>query len=137
MKELEDLRELYLEEIRRINKKGDLDPHDAEVAKIALEAIEKIDIICEMDCYEDDYSERMMPMRRSYRSYNRSFDDGYYDRGYSERRGRSMTTGRYISRHDTSTQERMIRKLEDMKLDAPDDETKMAIDHVIDKLERH
>ena len=126
MKELEDLRELYLEEIRRINKKGDLDPHDAEVAKCALEAIEKIDIICGMDCWEDDYSERMMPMRRS-----------YMDRDYSERRGRSMTTGRYISRHDTGTQERMIRKLEDMKLDAPDNETKMAIDHVIDKLERH
>lgn len=133
MKELEDLRELYLEEIRRINKKGDLDPHDAEVAKCALEAIEKIDIICGMDEWEDDYSERTMPMRRSYRSYN----DGYMDRGYSERRGRSMSTGRYISRHDAGTQERMIRKLEDMKLEAPDNETKMAIDHVIDKLERN
>ena len=73
MKELENLKELYLEEIKKINKKGELNPVDAEAAKKALEAIEKINEICES--YDDDegYSERRYPMRSMNRN-NRSYD---------------------------------------------------------------
>ena len=160
MRELENLKELYLEEIKKINKKGELTPPDAEAAKKALEAIEKIDEIC--CCTEDiekGYSERGYSNRRMSMSY----DDGrysqrrmpemyseaypmmhypYYDDGaghYSDRRGRSMTTGRYISRHDgiNETVDSMISKLEHMKSDAPDRDTMMAIDNVIRKLEAY
>lgn len=124
MKELENLKELYLDEIKAINKKGELTPTDAEAAKKALEAIEKINKLCGDEEYEDEgYSERMYPrysMNRSYRSMMpemRPYDDHM---GYSERRGRSATTGRYISRHAGSDNDSMviddiIAKLENMK----------------------
>ena len=135
MRELENLKELYLEEIRKINKKGELTPADAEAAKKALEAIEKIDdICCDEDDMHDEYSERYS----EYMPYRRRMPDMYpkrYSERYSERRGRSATTGRYISRHDGSSVDKMIRKLEMMKYDAPDSETMTAIDNVISKLE--
>ena len=129
MKELENLKELYLDEIKAINKKGELTPTDAEAAKKALEAIEKIDKICCDYEEEEGYSERMYPRRSMNRSYN---DRSYRDRSmmpemrpydyddYSERRGRSSTTGRYISRHgspdyDNEVIDNIIMKLENMK----------------------
>ena len=110
LKALEDLKELYMEEIKKINKKGDLTPVDSEAACKALEAIKKIDEICCNSDYEDEmdegHSERMYPRRypmsrrmpdmmhigygydRSYdRSYDKGYSDGYnrsHDRGYSD-----------------------------------------------------
>lgn len=125
MKELEQLKELYLEEIKKISKKGELTPADAEAAKKALEAIEKIDKICcdEADYMEGEYSERMYPRRSMPEMY--------------QRRGRSSTTGRYISRNNGSTIDHMIHKLEDMRMDAPDSETRMAISRAINELEAY
>ena len=167
MKALENLKELYLEEIKKINKKGELTPVDSEAAKKALEAIKDIDEICCNSDYEDEmdegHSERMYlrryPMSRRMpdmmhigygydRSYDRSYDKGYsdgynrsYDRGYndgySDRRGRSMTTGRYISRHAAPEVDGMIHKLEDMRVEAPNSEIRMAIDNMIEKLENY
>ncbi len=135
MRELENLKELYLDEIRKINKKGELTPADAEAAKKALEAIEKIDdICCDEDDMHDEYSERYSEYMPSRRRMPDMYPKRYSER-YSERRGRSATTGRYISRHDGSSVDKMIRKLEMMKNDAPDSETMMAIDNVISKLE--
>lgn len=117
MKELENLKELYLDEIKAINKKGELTPTDAEAAKKALEAIEKINKLCGDEEYEDEgYSERMYPRY----SMNRSYRSMMPEMGYSERRGRSATTGRYISRHAGSDNDNMviddiIAKLENMK----------------------
>lgn len=158
MKELENLKELYLDEIKRINKKGELTPTDGEAACKALDAIEKIDKICE-SCgeMENGYSERMHPkysmtgrysqrgMPELYHERDYGYSEGYpmmqhpyYDDGrYSERRGRSAMTGRYISRHGGSTVDGMIGKLESMKADAPNHETMMAIDNVISKLENY
>ena len=139
MKELENLKELYLEEIKKINKKGELTPADAEAAKKALEAIEKINEIC---CdYEDEegYSERMYPRHYPMRSMNRDrmpMPDMMYDRGYSERRGRD-SMGRYTSRSRGESVEHMIHKLEDLKMDAPDNHMRMAIDDMISKLEAY
>lgn len=145
MKELENLKELYLDEIKKINKKGELTPADGEAACKALDAIEKIDKICE-SCgeMEHGYSERMYP-RYSQRGMPELYSEGYpmthypyYDDGrYSERRGRSSMTGRYISRHSGSTVDNMIGKLESMKSEAPNHETMMAIDNVISKLENY
>ena len=131
MKELENLKELYLEEIKRINKKGELTPADSEAAKCALEAIEKIDGICERYEEEEGYSERYSTRGRS-----RAYMMPDVDPMYSERRGRSATTGRYVSRNSGAV-DHMIQKLEHMKMDAPDRETEIAIDKVIDKLEAY
>lgn len=133
MKELENLKELYLDEIKRINKKGELTPADAAAAKEALEAIEKIDDIC---CsYEEEnhgYSERMYP-----RSMNRSYNYSMPDMRYS-RRGRN-SLGQYASRHDgmDETVKHMVHKLEDLRMDAPDELTRKTIDEAISKLEMY
>lgn len=165
MEELERLKEMYLEEIKKITKNGELSPVVNEAANKSLDAIKKIDEIC---CkYEEEseegYSQRMYPRRypmsrrmpdmmhvgygydRSYdRSYNQGYNDGYnrsyndgYNDGYSDRRGRSMTTGRYISRHAAPEVDGMIHKLEDMRVEAPNSEIRMAIDNMIEKLENY
>ena len=153
MKELENLKELYLEEIKKINKKGELTPVDAESAKKALEAIKSIDEIC---CNWDEpmnegYSERGYSMRHYPMSrrmpdmmhfgygYDRDYSDRYYSDGprYSDRRGRSPMTGRYISRHAAPEVDGMIHKLESMRMDAPDEDIRMAIDKMSEKLENY
>lgn len=127
MKELENLKEMYLDEIKKITKKGELTPTDAEAAKKALEAITMIDDICEVD--EGEWSER------SYR--NMSYRHNMMpDMNGSYRRGRSMTTGRYVSRRN-ATADMMIGKLEDLLRDAPDMETREAIECALDKLEKY
>lgn len=142
MKELETLKEIYLDEIKKINKKGELTPAEAEAAKCALEAIAMIDDIC-ADDEGDGYSERSYRRNRSYnrgmsRHYmmpdmNYMYGDGY-DRSY--RRGRSAMTGRYVSRSGDGV-DNMIRKLEGMLREAPDMESREAIESAISKLENY
>ena len=130
LKVIEDIEEMYLDELKAIKKKGELTPADGQAAKLAMEAIQIAESIC---CNEEEkemgYSERMYPRRSMNRSYN---DRPYRDRSmmpemrpydyddYSERRGRSSTTGRYISRHgspdyDNEVIDSIIMKLENMK----------------------
>lgn len=131
MKELENLKELYLEEIKKINKKGELSPADGEAAKKALEAIQMIDDIC---CNEDPeymessgmYQRRMPDMRMHYNNSD-----------YADRRGRSSMTGRYISRSDRSSVNSMIHRLEDMRYEAPNSDVESAINNVISRLESY
>lgn len=167
MKELENLKELYLEEIKKINKKGELTPADGEAAKKALEAIEKINEICSEYEEEEGYSERMYgrhyPMRAMNRErsmmpdmmygrgsygYGEARDGGSYGYGYSEARNRSYgdgyserrgrdSMGRYTSRSRGESVDHMIHKLEDLKMDAPDNRMRMAIDDMISKLEAY
>ena len=132
MKELETLKEMYLDEIKKINKKGELTPTDAEAAKKALEAICMIDDICDKTD-DSEWSERSY-RGRSYRTaMNRRsmMPDMYYDR-----RGRSAMTGRYVSRHADAV-DTMVRKLENMMNSAPDEETREAIECAIEKLENY
>lgn len=152
MKELENLKELYLDEIKKINKKGELTPTDAEAANKAIDAIKKIDEICACcDDMDEGYSERYyrssgigysqrgrMPEMNRVRGV--SYSDGpMYRDGYSE--AYPMMNSHYpYYRHDGHNGlevENMIHKLEAMKPDAPDRETKMAIDNVIRKLEAY
>lgn len=129
MKELENLKEMYLDEIKKINKKGELTPADGEAAKKALEAICMIDDICD-DMEEKEYSER------SYRGPHTGRT--YYPReiDYSSRRGRSSVTGRYVSRSGDQV-ESMVRQLERMRMEAPDEATRSAIECALDRLESY
>ena len=144
MKELENLRELYLDEIKKINKKGDLTPADSEAACKALEAIKKIDELCgEMSGQEysqKGYSQHdFNPNRMPEMSNMYPYGFPYYNDGYSERRGRNQRNGQYISRNGYSrhddTVNSMIGRLESMRMEAPDEMTRRAIDRCIEKLE--
>lgn len=128
MRELENLKEMYLNEIKKINKKGELTPADSEAAKKALEAISMINDLC-CDDDEDGYSERSYRMSRHYPMPD-------IDHRYSSRRGRSSMTGRYISRSSDAV-DSMIRKLEHMRMEAPDEESRHAIEVALDKLENY
>ena len=95
--------------------------------------------------HDNDMSHRgnsyRMPMDHSMDTYNHAYDGAYagaYDASqeneYSERRGRSARTGRYISRD--SEKERMLNKLEDMMEDASTEKQRRALQQCIDKLEQ-
>ena len=82
-----------------------------------------------------------MPMNYNMDTYNHAYDGAYagaYDasqeNGYSERRGRSARTGRYVSRD--SEKEHMLNKLEDMMEDATTEKQRRALQQCIDKLEQ-
>ena len=81
------------------------------------------------------------PMTHSMDTYNHAYDGAYagaYDASqeneYSGRRGRSMRTGRYVSRD--SEKERMIGKLEDMMENAPSEKERRVLQQCVDKLEQ-
>lgn len=143
MRELENLREMYLAEIRKINKKGELTPQDSDAAKHALEALAKIDELCEKEECDKGYSEGF---RRAYsEGMNKGYSEGRYNMmptmpdmysyNYSGYRGQSRDSmGRY-SRSDTA--EHMIRTLEGMLDEAPSDRHRDVITECIQKLRNY
>lgn len=78
MKELMHLKELYLDEIRKVNKKGEMTPADGENTKRALEGLEKIKDICG-DLEEDEEEMGGYSEGRSMRHYSRGYSNGYSD----------------------------------------------------------
>ena len=152
MKELENLKELYLEQIKKIYKKGDITPQDDEAVNKALDRLIKIEELCgqedemqySQDGYLQGYSQRgRIPSMRVSSAYmpEMSTTMPYYNDGYSERRGRNQRNGQYMSRNDYSRHgdavDGMIDKLEAMRMEAPDQETRRAIDRCIEKLENY
>lgn len=148
MKELDILEGLYLDEIKKINKKGELTPADDVAARNCLDAMYKIDGLCRKYEEEEGYSERSYPRRsmmnrsRTYPMYgDRSmmpeigYDDYMYN-DYSERRG-CDSMGRYTSRSHGETVKHMIHELEDMHMDAPDMRTRETISQAIDRLRNY
>ena len=63
MKELEMLKEMYLDEIKKIHKKGELTPADGEAVSKALDALMKIDRLC----YDNHGKESSMGYKYYYR----------------------------------------------------------------------
>lgn len=149
MKELDNLKELYLDEIRKINKKGELTPADGETAKKALEALEAIDKLC---CGEDAEMERGYSegMRRGYSDGMRAYgysgstmmpemmrhnDYSYDHNGYSGYRGQSRDSmGRYSR---DAMPDHMISTLEGMLQSAPSERHREAINECIYKLRNY
>lgn len=95
--------------------------------------------------HDNDISHRgnsyNMPMNHSMDTYNHAYDGAYagaYDASqeneYSERRGRSARTGRYVSRD--SEKERMIGKLEDMMDSVSTERERRILQQCVDKLEQ-
>ena len=129
-KELDDLIEelmkfvsLAKKEVEKIVKKGDLTPQE-------LESIYKLTCITEklMELGGDGMSNSYGMSGRHYDVRMDSFGDMYGGGGYSEARGRSPVTGRYVSRGMSgngmsghSIEDRMIAALED-QMDAAKNE---------------
>ena len=124
MKELDYLKEMLCDEVRKINAQGELNPTTLEVADTVVDIIKDIYEICEKEehmgysdegSYRNDYGNLYNRMNPSYNhydnnygSYNRNRNNYGYDNGYS--------------RHTATDQ--MINKLEMMMQDAaPKDKT--------------
>jgi len=110
MRALHELKNLILDEIDKVNQKGDITPNELESMNYAVDIIKDIDHIM-------------------------GEDEGHSERGYSYRRGRDARTGRYISRD--SSYDDMINKLDRMRSNAPDERTRRMIDRWVDEADRY
>lgn len=130
-----DTLEMLEEQIKTVLKKGDISPQELSALKEAWELRAMIKCSEEMG---DESSYDMTP-----RSYMMDPRYGSYDGG-SYRRGRSMTTGRYMSREDGyssggysghSIKDRMIARLESMYDEAKSEHEREEIQKEIRRIE--
>lgn len=128
MNELYDLCDTLKEDIRELNKKGDISPTELDRAYRAVDIIKDIKTIEAMEDAEASYNS----YDGSYDSYGRSYNsygsydgmsnarrgrDGDGDGRYSERRGRDAM-GRFTSRDGYSgheEREQMLKQIEQMR----------------------
>lgn len=135
MRYLEDVKDMLCEELEKIAQKGELTAGTLDAVDKLTHSVKSISAIMAME--EGGYS-RDGSYDGSYRgSYRGSYDGGSY------RRGRSATTGRFVSRasgrsmysRDYSRDDGMREKLEQLMEDAPDDSTRQEIQRLISKME--
>ncbi len=137
MKELLDMKELLIEQIKKINRKGDaITPQELESAYKAVDIIKDIETIMAMKrsegydvsrtgymSHDDGMSNRYLyPYMTGAFEYGRYPRESYDNMEESYARGRSPVTGRYVSRDSydrgySSEEEReqLKRSLDDMK----------------------
>lgn len=146
-KTLRELKETLEEEIKKIAKKNDITPAELENATKAVCLIEKIKMIERLDMDDADYSEGSYSNARMRMNYSNEYADNsrgrygsYNDSSY--RRGRSTTTGRYMSRdgYDNgysghSIKDRMIDRLESMIDEAKTEHEKQTVMEWINRLD--
>lgn len=166
-KTLERFKEFLKDEVDKIRKKGDITPAELDNSQKVVCVIKMIDdmekgqsedMMMDGDSY--GWNTRTSPYTRmpyhasrndrSYGRYNdRSYEEdsyGYYHDSYdndmySNRRGRSPVTGRYISRghyndgySGHSIMDRMVAKLESMYDEAQTDHERQTVDQWIQRL---
>ena len=126
--ELMDAARLVKKEVKKITDKGDLTLQELESLYKAACFTEKLCKTCEMDSFDEN----------SYGRYGHMMDraDMY---GYSERRGRSPVTGRYISRgmdgmSGHSIEDRMVAALEAQMDDAKTEYERKTIQDEINRI---
>ena len=133
MHKLYDLKEMLCEELEQYGSRDKLTSNSLETIDKLAHAAKNVGKIIEM-CEEEKYSMDGGMSNRSYRdggmSRRYSNDGYYYDDGMSHRRGRAAN-GRFVSR-DASE---MSRKLREMMQDAPDENTRMEIQRLADRME--
>ena len=133
MKYMHELKEMLCDELEQIAQKGELTTGTLDVVDKLTHSVKSIVTIMAME--EEGYSGR--GSYRSYAgSYDGSYDDGSYDGG-SYRRGRSATTGRFVSRRSGgySRTGDFHEKLEELMNEAPDEATRKEIQRLISKME--
>ena len=129
MKELDNLKNMLCNEVRKINAQGELNPTTLEIADTVVDIIKDIMEITEKEermgydeesSYRNDYND-------SYNHYNRYNNNSSYNRGY----GNSYGYDNGYSRHTATDQ--MINKLEMMMQDATSKD-KATIQRCIEEL---
>lgn len=144
-----DAQEVLEEEIKKLTKKGELSAQELCNLKEALSAVEHImNVIGDMPEEANNMSGNSWTITPGYRhhmSYGEGYNQGYsagYNNGASGRRGRSATTGRYVSRgfdpeqdySGHSVKDRMIDKLEQMIDSAKSDYERQMVMNEIDRI---
>ena len=130
MKELEHLKNMLCDEVRKINAQGELNPTTLEIADTVVDIIKDIMEITEKEGrmgYNDEGSYRGNYNYNTRPSYN------YYDNGYDSYNHRNNSYGydNGYSRHTATDQ--MIDKLEMMMQDASSKD-KATIQRCIEEL---
>lgn len=137
MHKLYDLKDMLCEELEQFGSRDKLTSGSLETIDKLAHAAKNVGKIIEM-CEEEKYS---MDGGMSNRSYRNSYDGGmsrrgysgdgyYYDDGMSHRRGRAAN-GRFVSRDGSE----MARRLREMMQEAPDENARMEIQRLADKME--
>lgn len=138
MHKLMDLKERLCRELEEYADKDGLDVGGLEVVDKLAHAVKNIGKIIEMMDEEEEYS---MAGGRSYRggSYEGgSYGGGSYERGGYSSRGRRNakrdSMGRY-SRRRSMAGEDIATQLEDLMQQAPDEQTRMELQRMIQRFE--
>ena len=129
MKELDNLKNMLCDEVRKINAQGELNPTTLEIADTVVDIIKDIMDICEKEermGYDEEGSYRG-GYNNLYNHYNRYNNNSSYNRGY----GNSYGYDNGYSRHTATDQ--MINKLEMMMQDA-NSKDKATIQRCIEEL---
>ena len=136
MKVLEDIKALLEKELEKINKKGDINATDLEMASKVMCVIEKICIVEAMMNDEEGYSERRYGMPNYRSSYDDGMSYGHYD-GYRNDysvRGRMTSYGDRDGYSGHSASEMAIQKLEEALQNARSEKERKSIIRAIDEL---
>lgn len=135
MKELECLKDMLCDEVRKINSQGELNPTTLNIADTVVDIIKDIMEITEKEgqmgysdegSYRSNYGGSYNHMNPSYNHYDNSYGS-YNNRGH----GNSYGYDNGYSRHTATDQ--MIDKLEMMMQDA-NSKDKAIIQHCIEEL---
>ena len=137
-----DALELLEKEIKKLSMKGELSATEVCNLKEAVTAASKIvDLIGELPSETSDGISNSYAITPGYKyRYSGYIYDPHMTEG-SYRRGRSMNTGRYVSRGDNysghSIHDRMVAKLEEMYDEAKTDHERHEVDTAIRMIEQY
>lgn len=125
MKELHELKEKLMDELKDYGRK--------EMTAGNLEVVDKLahatKNLCKIMEDEEGYSGRYMPWAYDDGMDRRSYNDrSYNDRSYARRDSRGRYSSEGYSRHG------LADKLRDLMEEAPDEQTRMEIKRLVDKM---
>ena len=134
MHKLEELKEMLMDELNKVTKKGELSAGSLDIVDKLTHSIKSICTIMAMDEYDDEYSEarggssyargRGSNARRD--SMGRYASRGSYEGGSSYARGgRGGRSNRGYSRDEAK--EELVEQLRDIEMMAEDEETKKMV----------
>lgn len=141
MHELYEIKEMLMDELKQYSKGGELTSGTLEVVDKLTHAIKNICKIIEAYEEEEEYSSRGGSYARG-RSYARGGRNSYENDGMSYARGRGRNArrdsmGRY-SRNDGYSMDsgEMIDNIRELMQDAPNDQIKMEMQKLVQKMEQ-
>lgn len=137
MHKLYELKDMLCEELEKYGEKKELTAGSLDVIDKLAHAIKNIDKIIE-NGEEDEYSNTYMDGNMNgYRSYARTGRGRMSNRGGRSYAQRRDARGRYSSERGYSmASDEIAEELRDLMQDAPDNQTKMEIQRIVERLEQ-